>query len=120
MQFVIKNLQKSINDIMRTIGYKPAYFQSGSASAKNFGEAREFSIVRQVGRNDYPRLHLYIKEDRRPIDQSTGLSFIFNLHLDQKKPSYKGSRAHGGEYDGDLINKEAQRIKDIISSEGIK
>jgi hypothetical protein len=27
MQFEIKNINKSINDLMRTIGYQPAYFQ---------------------------------------------------------------------------------------------
>jgi len=103
MQFEVKNLKKSINDVMRKIGYKPAYFQ----------KEEEVSIVRQIGRNDYPRFHLYIKEIR-PIDQSMCLSYIFNLHLDQKKPSYKGSKGHSGEYDGKVVEDEAERIKNIL------
>jgi len=121
MQFEIKNLNRSINDIMRTIGYQPAYFQKDG----------EFSIVRQISRNDYPRFHLYIKEgnpsslanssghsgSEEPsgsMRQMEGKSFIFSLHLDQKKPSYEGSTGHSGEYDGDVVEGEAERIKNIL------
>lgn len=96
MEFVIKNLKESVNGLMRKIGYSPAYFQ---------GE-NEASIVRQIGRNDYPRFHLYIKENNE--------EFIFKLHLDQKKPSYQGSHAHSGEYDGAIVEDEASRIKNIL------
>ena len=96
MEFVIKNLKESTNGLMRKIGYKPAYFQ---------GE-NEASIVRQIERNDYPMFHLYIKENNE--------EFIFKLHLDQKKPSYKGSHAHSGESDGLVVEGEASRIKDIL------
>lgn len=96
MQFQITT-GKSINDMMRTIGYKPAYFQNDG----------EVSIVRQLGRNDYPRFHVYIKK-------SSG-TFIFNLHLDQKKPSYGGSTGHSGEYDGHIIEDEAERIKQLLA-----
>ncbi len=89
-------IDRSINDIMRQIGYSPAYFQ----------KAEEFSMVRKLVRNDYPRFHLYIKKS------GDGLSF--NLHLDQKKPSYKGSKGHSGEYDGDLVEGEAERIKGLL------
>ena len=78
MQFEIKNINKSINDLMRTIGYMPAYFQNDG----------EFSIIKKIGRNDYPRFHLYIVQNSQ--------SFIFKLHLDQKKPSYEGSTGHSG------------------------
>jgi len=111
MQFEIKNLNRSINDIMRTIGYQPAYFQKDG----------EFSIVRQISRNDYPRFHLYIKEGNSGSEepsgsmrQMEGKSFIFSLHLDQKKPSYEGSTGHSGEYDGDVVEGEAERIKNIL------
>ncbi|MBI3337486.1 MAG: hypothetical protein HY005_02590 [Candidatus Staskawiczbacteria bacterium] len=106
MEFIIKNINSSINDIMRQIGYAPSYFQ----------KANEFSIVRKVTRNDYPRFHLYIKEKffvaLAPQDKLN--TFVFNLHLDQKKPSYKGSHAHSGEYDGDMVESEAKRIKDLL------
>lgn len=69
---------------------------------------REISYARRLGRQDYPRFHIYIKD----LDDG----FEINLHLDQKKPSYKGSSAHSGEYDGELVEQEALRIKQIIDS----
>jgi hypothetical protein len=98
MQFTISNINKSINDIMRQIGYMPAYFQKDG----------EFSIIKKIGRNDYPRFHLYVKERNK--------EFTFSLHLDQKKPSYKGSHAHSGEYDGNLIEDEVERIKNLLTN----
>ena len=96
MEFKIDKISKSMNDLMRTIGYKPAYFQKEG----------EISIVRQVGRNDYPRFHLYIKQ--------SGLDFSFNLHLDQKKPSYEGAKGHSGDYDGPVVEGEAERIRQLL------
>ena len=114
MEFIIKNTQKSISDIMRQIGYMPAYFQKDG----------EFSMVRKIARNDYPRFHLYIKEVVSPVVRTTGLSYNFSLHLDQKKPSYFAYRslgegglkahAHSGEYDGDVVEGEAERIRQIL------
>ena len=49
---------------------------------------------------------MFIKQDRDKL--------FFNLHLDQKKPSYSGSSAHSGEYDGEIIEKEVERIKGIL------
>ena len=43
-----------------------------------------------------------------------GENLIFNLHLDQKRPIYKGAPAHAGEYDGEIVSKEAERIKEIL------
>lgn len=96
MEFQINNLQKSINDIMRQIGYMPAYFQNGG----------EFSIVRKMSGGDYPRFHLYIIQN--------GQDFTFKLHLDQKKPSYQGAKGHSGEYDGQVVGGEAERIKNLL------
>ena len=96
MKFEIKNLQSNINIIMRQIGYQPAYFQ----------EPGEFSVVKKIMGSDYPRFHLYIK--------NTGSDFSFNLHLDQKKPSYEGSTAHGGDYESEAVRDEVERIKEII------
>ena len=96
MKFELKNIQRSINDIMRQIGYQPAYFQN----------AGETSIVRQLSRNDYPRFHAYIKQ--------SGQDFSFNLHLDQKKASYEGSTGHSGDYDGDVVEGEAVRIQQLL------
>lgn len=43
-----------------------------------------------------------------------GDNLIFNLHLDQKRAIYRGVPAHAGEYSGDVVIKEAERIKQII------
>ncbi len=77
----------------------------------------------------YPRFHLFVRVE--------GENLIFNLHLDQKRPIYpvrspsrcerdgrrlrrltssgvyKGATAHAGEYDGEVVEKEAKRIKQI-------
>lgn len=106
MEFVIKNIQKSTTDLMRTIAYKPAYFQKSG----------EFSVVRPIGRNDYPRFHVYITESNPSISsgQMNVKNYIFSIHLDQKKPSYEGSHAHSGEYDSDVVEAESERIKQLL------
>ena len=53
----------------------------------------------------YPRFHIYCTLDK------SSKTLTINLHLDQKAPSYDGSSAHSGEYDGPLIEKEADRLK---------
>lgn len=54
----------------------------------------------------YPRFHLFLI-----INDDT---LFFKLHLDQKKPIYKGAPAHAGEYEGRVVEKEAERIKQIF------
>ena len=104
MEFEIKNINKSINDLMRAIGYQPAYFQNEG----------EFSIIKKIGRNDYPRFHLYIKEANQTNEANQAKSYVFNLHLDQKKPSYQGQTGHSGDYDGPVVENEAERIKRVL------
>jgi len=53
----------------------------------------------------YPRFHVYLNS------LSQGLEI--NLHLDMKKPSYEGTTAHSGEYDGKLVEDEIHRIKSV-------
>lgn len=95
MKFQIQT-NKSISDVIRTIGYQTTYLQDGD----------EVSVVRKLGMGDYPRFHVYIREEDG--------GFSFNLHLDQKKPSYKGTAGHAGEYDGELIAEEVERIKSSL------
>jgi hypothetical protein len=71
------------------------------------------SFVLRTGPDFYPRYHLYVKED----DSKT----IFDLHIDQKKAQYKGARAHNGEYDGPVVERELERIaKWVYKIHGIK
>ena len=97
MKFVIEIKNENIINISRRIGYRPMSINGQG----------EYSIVRTLTGNNYPRFHIYIKE------KEAG-DFIFNLHLDQKKPSYGSAHAHNGEYEGDLIDKEVERIKKLV------
>jgi len=67
------------------------------------------SYTRRFGSDFYPRFHIYVKD----VEGKD----IINLHLDQKKPSYAGSTAHSGEYDGPLIEQEARRIVGLIKNQ---
>ena len=62
----------------------------------------EESFVLRTGPDFYPRFHVYIHENQSTIG--------IDLHLDQKKPQYKGARAHNGEYDGPVVERELSRI----------
>ena len=64
------------------------------------------SYTRRLGGNFYPRFHIYIEESQE--------QYIFNLHLDQKRPSYPGARAHSGEYDGEYVEQEIARLKALV------
>ncbi len=55
----------------------------------------------------YPRFHVYV-EDR-------GDNWSFDLHLDQRAPVYAGVKAHAGEKDGDVVEREGERIKSMLT-----
>lgn len=95
MTFRLNNLNYNIQALARTIGYRPLKYTA----------AGELNCVRPLG-GDYPRFHVYLKADKDVL--------VFNIHLDQKKPSYEGSHAHGGDYDSGTIKNEVERIKEII------
>lgn len=69
--------------------------------------SNDISYARRLSQDFYPRFHIY-------INNQDG-QYYFNLHLDQKKASYQNQTAHSGEYDGDLIKQEAQRIKNMMN-----
>ena len=80
---------------MRKVGY--------AAQQNRYGDE---SFVRRAGSGEFPRFHIYAEE--------SGDSFVLNIHLDQKKPSYGGTRAHGGEHEGPALEAEVARIKSIL------
>jgi len=90
MKFSIKNPKENTLNLTRKIGYY--YYDK--------------SFVRPLERSGHPRFHLYIEENDDEL--------IFNLHLDQKRPIYKGAPAHAGEYEGLIVENEAQRIKQLL------
>jgi len=65
------------------------------------------SFIKRLTSDNFPRFHIYIEKDLR------GKNYL-TLHLDQKKPSYEGTHAHSGEYDGDLVRNEAQALQKSI------
>ena len=64
---------------------------------------RNGSFAKRVGGLAFPRFHVYVEQ--------RGDMLRVNLHLDAKKPSYQGTSAHAGEYDGPLIEAEIKRIQ---------
>ncbi len=95
MTFKLNNLHYNLPGLVRRLGYKPM----------GYTPQNELNCVRPLGGN-YPRFHIYAKEETRVI--------VFNIHLDQKKPSYEGTPAHGGDYESDTVRQEVERIKEII------
>ncbi len=97
MKIYFENLAKgNLRNILRRCNYVEIFDrQSG-----------KISYVRRLGAYFYPRFHLYAEEIENGL--------AMNLHLDQKKASYTGQTAHSGEYDNELVQEEAKRIKNII------
>lgn len=97
MNFILQGpFRESVYNLMRKAGY---FFEGKEAVREELVFARP--------PKGYPRFHIYLKVEDENL--------IFNLHLDQKRPIYKGSPAHSGEYSGDVVAEEAERIKEILS-----
>ncbi|MFB6212493.1 MAG: hypothetical protein ABEI53_01590 [Candidatus Magasanikbacteria bacterium] len=96
-----ESFQKRSNNLvnfMRELGYEPDRDNSSD----------DFGFHRSIRRDKFPRFHLYVEEK--------GDSWIFKLHLDQKRASYGNQNAHSGEYDSPLVRKEMKRIKSIVKA----
>jgi len=100
MKFEVSLPKQNTNSFMRDCGYVP----EGTDSKTN-----ELKFSRNLGAS-YTRFHIYCTEleNRR---------CVFNLHLDQKRPSYKGTSAHAGEYAGPVVGAEAQRLISLVLSQ---
>lgn len=94
--FVIKNIQENIVWVARSLGYV-IIDTNGN----------EYNLVRKLAGNNYPRFHIYLKQN--------GTDFSFSLHLDQKAPIYEGTHAHNGEYFGPVVDREVERITEILA-----
>jgi len=98
MRFELKGpFRENIYNLMRKAGY---HF------LRRDEQKGELSFARPP--KGYPRFHLFVKDETENL--------IFSLHLDQKKPIYEGAPAHAGEYDGAVVEKEAERIKQILGN----
>ena len=93
MKITIENPTTHSRNLLRRAGY-----------AMHTNREGELSFVKRVHGDDYPRFHIYVnKEDVGKIIEIT-------LHLDGKKPSYEGQKAHSGEYEGEILDTERDRI----------
>jgi hypothetical protein len=103
MKLIFENIKDSPLNILRRAGY---------AFLRRDERTGELSFVKRVGNADYPRFHIYVKMNR------AGQAEV-NLHLDQKKASYRGATAHSGEYtseENQWLEIEAGNIKKGFSS----
>lgn len=99
MKFILPKPRVNISNAMRRCGY---HFK------KEDKEKRELVFYHIIGvsRTGYPRFHIYLKVSDEQV--------TFSLHLDQKRPIYKGTPAHAAEYSGEIIEKEVERIRQIL------
>jgi len=97
MKFKFPHKRNSARDLIRRCGY-------GEWHDIEFDK---ISYTRKLGKGNYPRFHVYINDFEK--------YFEIDLHLDQKQPSYASGHAHSGEYEGDTVTAEAQRITAVIS-----
>lgn len=92
------NFIENAPNLLRRCGYIEIYDRKSGKT----------SFSRKLRSDHYPRFHVYIGRDEPG-------SLQINMHLDMKKPSYEGSSAHSGEYDGPLIANEARRVQGILA-----
>jgi len=97
MKLVFLNAKETALFLMRRVGY---------GFERKDPKTGEDSFSRRLSVGQYPKFHIYAHKK--------GNKLVVNLHLDQKKPIYKGSSAHSGEYDGKVIEQEAERIKNLM------
>lgn len=100
MRFEAKDFGGNLADVMRSAGY---HFDGRDEKT---GELR---FYRSLSAGLYPRFHIYATWDR------AGKKAMLNLHLDQKAPVYEGATAHGGDYEGPVIEKEGERLKQFLT-----
>jgi len=95
MKFTITTKESLIN-VLRQAGYRVDHHDIST---------KQDSFIRRLRSAPYPRFHIYGEKRDNML--------ILNIHLDQKKPSYEGSHAHSGEYDGELVEGEVKRIRSL-------
>ncbi len=86
-QFFPAPLPDHARNIMRSAGYGEQRTKAG-----------QISYVKRVSGGRFPRYHAYVEETDKGLQ--------VNLHVDQKEASYAGTSAHGGQYEGPLVEAE--------------
>lgn len=94
-----KSLHLNLTQALRRAGYTP-----------HQGRAEDSFVCPLSSASRYPQFHLYINKS------ATDQQLILNLHLDQRAPTYGQNSAHGGEYEGEVVEQEAGRIEQILEN----
>ena len=94
MKFEIEKSKYNIHSLMKRLGYSP--------------HPKNESFVRRLGADKFPRFHVYFKDlpDK----------FEIAIHLDQKGACHTGQTAHSGDYDGQNLQEEKLRIKNLLDN----
>lgn len=98
-QFIKGPLGDNARNLLRRAGYGELSNRHG-----------QISYQRRLGGGQYPRFHAYVE------DINGGMQL--NLHVDQKQSSYGTGAAHGGEYDGPLVENEMARLVQFVNTTG--
>jgi hypothetical protein len=64
------------------------------------------SYSRRLTPNIFPKFHVYLTDRETTVEIS--------LHLDQKQASYGSGHMHSGDYDGPVVEKEMERIRQFF------
>ncbi len=97
------------------IPFKKTFNQNSEVLLRRSGYARQedykmgkISYFRRLGTQHFPKFHVYVDSDS-PL--------TLDLHLDNKAHAYTGQRAHGGDYDSNIVRAEALRIWNEINGQ---
>lgn len=66
------------------------------------------SLVKRLGSGFYPRFHMYVEEEDGLV--------VFSLHLDHKQATHYSPHRHNAEYQGEMVEKELENLKNFIYS----
>jgi hypothetical protein len=88
------------------IGSAETFLRTAGYALIKDSHSGQVSYVRRLGDYFYPRLHMYFTEEAD--------DFVFNLHLDQKQASYAGVHMHNAEHDGEVVEAEIKRLRNLI------
>lgn len=94
MKFVLKKISGNPLHAMRRLGYHP--------------HKNKDSYARRLSNSEFPRYHIYLSP------QNDGMQV--SIHIDQKAACYENNTAHSGDYDGELLEQEKQRIINLLNS----
>lgn len=89
--------------IPSTVSLNPLDWMRRQGYAVHRGGDGQTSFVRRLGSDEFPRLHAYVERQ--------GDVTVISVHVDQKRPSYGGTSAHAGEYEGPLVEAEIARLQ---------